>query len=311
MRSDRTAADYPLVSIVISAYNHESFVKIAINSVMEQTYPNIELIVFDDGSTDRTGEKIQECCSQYGEKIRFIQQENQGLVKTLNSGIKLSKGKYWCQLASDDLMKKENIRMKVELLENSPDFDAVCSDAFCLNPDQTYTPMMPEKEKPDPVRITHLRDIFRVKIFFAGLMFRKSVFDRIGYFDETLRYSEDLEMKLRLLLYAQVGYIDEPLLVWRSHASNTSKEKAIIRREKIMAYEKIFSLPEMKHQWKLRRKIVGDEYYKYGRFLATSYQADRDHTSSWYLLRSLSLQPLRPRNYYYLIKSSFQNLFNG
>ena len=92
----------PLVTVTIPAYNHESYVQMAIDSVMGQSYENIDLIVIDDGSTDHTAEKIRECCDRYGERIRFVSQKNQGLVRTLNLGIELSKGTYWCQVASDD-----------------------------------------------------------------------------------------------------------------------------------------------------------------------------------------------------------------
>jgi alpha-1,3-rhamnosyltransferase len=259
MKSVGKEPEYPLVSVIIPAYNHESFVEMAIDSVMGQTYPNIELTVFDDGSTDRTAEKIQECCSRYGEKIRFIQQENKGLVKTLNSGIKLSKGKYWCQLASDDLMDKDNIRKKVNFLQRNEEFDAVCSDALILRPDHSVSRMIPEKVKPDPLRIRKLRDAFAIKMFFPSLLLQKSVFDRIGKFDESMRYYEDKEMKIRLLLNCKVGYIDEPLMTWRLHDSNTSRTALFSRRDRMVAYEKIFTRPEAKGHWLLKRKLLGDE----------------------------------------------------
>jgi glycosyltransferase involved in cell wall biosynthesis len=280
----------------------------AIDSVMGQTYPNIELTVFDDGSTDRTAEKIQECCSRYGEKIRFIQQENKGLVKTLNSGIKLSKGKYWCQLASDDLMDKDNIRKKVNFLQRNEEFDAVCSDALILRPDHSVSRMIPEKVKPDPLRIRKLRDAFAIKMFFPSLLLQKSVFDRIGKFDESMRYYEDKEMKIRLLLNCKVGYIDEPLMTWRLHDSNTSRTALFSRRDRMVAYEKIFTRPEAKGHWLLKRKLLGDEYYKYARSLIENAEKDRHHPVTWYLFRSLLLHPLRPAGYYYLVKHSFQSL---
>lgn len=298
--------DGPLVSVTIPAYNHEPYVQEAIKSVLRQSYENLELIVIDDGSTDGTAEKIREC-RRHEERIRFVSRENQGLVRTLNLGIKLAKGKYWCQMASDDFMDERNIRMKVDFLETNRDYDAVCSDSLCLHPDQTLSRMIPEKTKPDPLKVRHPRDLFQAKMFVPSLLFRKSVFDRIGGFDESLRYYEDIEMKPRLLLYCKVGYIDEPLLTWRSHGGNTSRNALLRRKEKIIAFEKLFALPEMRNHRFLRRRTLGDEYYKCGRLRVRNRLEDPEHTVSWYFRRSLLFYPFRPMAYYFFARSLFRN----
>ncbi len=306
-RSSGVDGDTPLVSVTIPAFNHESFVEEAIESVMAQTYGNIDLMVIDDGSTDGTAGKIRACRARHPDRIRFISRDNQGLVRTLNLGIDQAVGKYWCQLASDDLMDQRNIQLKVEFLERHPEFDAVCSDGFCLHPDQTRTRMLPDQVKPDPLRVKNLRDLFRTKLFFPSLLFKRSTFKRIGNFDESLKYYEDIEMKLRLLMRCRVAYIDEPLLTWRLHAANTSKRTAPTRKEKIIAYEKFFSLPETKRHILLKRRMIGNEYYKYARFLIRDGQSDPDHSVFWYLLRSLFLHPFRPMAYYFLVRSFFRN----
>jgi len=303
--------DQPLVSITIPAHNHEAFVQEAIDSVMKQSYRNIEVMVIDDGSTDKTWEKIEEACKKYDGRIRAVSHENQGLVRTLNLGIRLSKGKYWCQMASDDMMHERNIELKVNFLERNPDYDAVCSDALVLKEDLSSRRMMPEKSKPDPLQRKNLSDLFeKTKMFFPSLLFRKPVFDNIGYFDESMRYYEDKEMKLRLLMNCKVGYIDEPLLTWRSHVTNTSMDMVISHREKIIAYEKIFSLPMMKRHPLLRQKMLGKEYYKYARCLLESGQSDQDHSVAWYLFRSILFYPFRYHGYYYLMKWYAKRLFS-
>lgn len=310
-QEERLNSERPLVSITIPAHNHESYVQTAIDSVMGQSYENIELIVIDDGSTDRTADKIRESSEKYKGRFRFISQENQRLLRTLNLGLSLSKGEYWCQIASDDFMDGRNIEMKVRFLEEHKAFDAVCSDALCFWPDQTVSRMIPEKVKPDPLRVDQVGDFFQVKMFFPSLLFRKSVFARIGNFNESMQYYEDIDMKLRLLLYCKVGYIDEPLLTWRSHGSNTSHQALLRRKERIIAFEKFFALPELQSHIQLRKKILGGEYYKYARSLVQSKTSDPDHPASWFLLRSLSHYPFRSKGYYYLLKCSLQNLFGG
>jgi len=307
----RNSHNRPLVSVVIPAYNHEKFVLKAIESVMEQSCRSLELIVIDDGSTDQTAKVVRGACERYSGRIRFESRENRGLVRTLNEGIRLAKGKYWCQLASDDVMEQGNIARKVDFLEKYPLFHAVCSDAWVLESDGTRRRMLPQKAKPDPVKVEHPRDLFRTKLFFPSLLFRKVVFDLIGSFDESLRYYEDIEMKLRLLTTCRVGYLDEPLLIWRSHEGNTSLQTLLRRKERIIAYEKFFSNPAIRRYHLLRRRILGDEYYKYARLLIENRQTDPDHPISWYLFNSLTLHPFRPRGYYCLLKSSLLPLPRG
>ena len=83
----------PLVSVVVPCYNHEKYVKETIESIVNQTYKNIELIVIDDGSKDNSVKVIQELADKYG--FTFIHRPNKGLSATLNEGIRLSKGKYF------------------------------------------------------------------------------------------------------------------------------------------------------------------------------------------------------------------------
>ena len=84
----RAGRDLPLVSIVIPAYNHASFVEEAIRSALEQTYPRIELLVFDDGSTDGTRKVIERVHRETGKTFRFVAKSNEGLVPTLNRGLR-------------------------------------------------------------------------------------------------------------------------------------------------------------------------------------------------------------------------------
>lgn len=85
--------DFPLASIVVPAYNHENYVAECLESVLAQDYPNIELIVINDGSTDSTGQRIEEFLKKNGQRFRYVSKPNEGLVKTLNAGIRLSFGK--------------------------------------------------------------------------------------------------------------------------------------------------------------------------------------------------------------------------
>lgn len=110
----------PLVSVVVPCFNHEKFVQECIQSVIEQDYKNIELIVIDDGSKDKSVEIIKALisdCRKRFKKFIFLYRENKGLCETLNEAIELCSGKYFCCLASDDIICKDKISYQVSYLE--------------------------------------------------------------------------------------------------------------------------------------------------------------------------------------------------
>lgn len=112
----------PLVSVVIPCYNHEKFVQDSIQSVIDQTYENIELIIIDDGSKDNTVLKIQEMielCKKRFTRFEFRSRSNMGLSTTLNEALKVSTGKYFSTIASDDMILPEKIAIQVEYLEKN------------------------------------------------------------------------------------------------------------------------------------------------------------------------------------------------
>ncbi len=110
----------PLVSVVVPCYNHEKYVKETIESIINQTYKNIELIVIDDGSKDNSVQVIQEMADKHG--FTFVHRPNKGLSATLNEGIRLSKGKYFCAIASDDILMLEKIEKQVTFMEANPEY---------------------------------------------------------------------------------------------------------------------------------------------------------------------------------------------
>ncbi len=105
----------PLVTIIVPAYNHDKYIEKCIDSIIEQTYQNIEIIIINDGSTDKTIDKIVSYA--HHEKVVVIDQENKGLCKTLNVGLSLAKGDYISILASDDYLIANKLEKQVEFLE--------------------------------------------------------------------------------------------------------------------------------------------------------------------------------------------------
>ncbi|HEX5647782.1 MAG TPA: glycosyltransferase [Nitrospira sp.] len=112
-----TSNAQPMVSVILPSYNHEAYVSQAIQSVVAQTYQNVELIVLDDGSTDQSVNLIQDLAKVYG--FAVVARENRGLAKTLNEGLNLARGKYVSFVGSDDYYHPRRIERAVEQLEQT------------------------------------------------------------------------------------------------------------------------------------------------------------------------------------------------
>jgi alpha-1,3-rhamnosyltransferase len=122
----------PLVTVIIPSYNHQAYVAQSIQSVLSQTYKEIELIVIDDGSSDSSAKVIQKLL--HDNEFKFIARKNRGLAKTLNEGIRLAKGKYICFLASDDYFLPRRIEHAASRLERlNNDAIATYTDGFIVD----------------------------------------------------------------------------------------------------------------------------------------------------------------------------------
>ncbi|MCT7520066.1 glycosyltransferase family 2 protein [Aliarcobacter cryaerophilus] len=110
---------YPLVSVIIPFYNHNQFIKKTLDSIIEDSYPNKEIVIINDGSTDPNDSNITQWIKDHKNliKINYIKRENKGLTKTLNELVKISRGKYLLICASDDYLINNTVSKRVELLE--------------------------------------------------------------------------------------------------------------------------------------------------------------------------------------------------
>jgi len=207
----------PLVSVVIPTYNHAKYVTKAVESVLIQTYPNIEIIVVDDGSTDNTTEVLR----PYLAKIQYIYKQNGGTSSALNCGINQATGKYICWLSADDMFMPEKTAKQVFLMEHDGPFgfsytsftfvDAVGKAGDVIN--SFYY-----ENKKDMV----LKLMEGCFINGSTVMMQKSALEKTGGFDETLPTAHDYDMWFRLLRNYPCGFLDEQLLKYRWHGENMS-----------------------------------------------------------------------------------------
>lgn len=209
----------PLVSVVVPCYNHEKYVKETIESIINQTYKNIELIVIDDGSKDNSVQVIQELADKYG--FTFIHRPNKGLSATLNEGIRLSKGKYFSAIASDDILMLEKIEKQVTFMEENSEYGMCYGKILYFENTIKNTSEYPNSNKEGWV----FNDLLNYGCFIPApsTFMKKEVFENVGGYDESL-WIEDWDMWLRIAQKYQVGYIDEYFAYYRKHDTNISSQ---------------------------------------------------------------------------------------
>lgn len=215
------------VSVVIPAYNHERYVGEAIRSVLDQTFRDFELIIINDGSTDRTETEILKFKD---DRIRYYSQSNRGLSATLNRGIDLARGDYFSFLPSDDLFFPEKIEAQLkEFQTGSPDLGMVFSRQIVVDAignEITEDPIIDWFDTSYRTKEEIFPALFERNFLPAPtFMGRKACFEKVGSFDESLRYCQDYDMWFRMLKVYDIRIVDKPLLRYRWHGENLTYAK--------------------------------------------------------------------------------------
>lgn len=292
----------PPVSVVVPVYNHEGYIEECVRSVLDQEYPHLELIIINDGSTDRTDQKLRSMLEGSHAQFRYILKDNEGLIKTLNRGLRLAQGHYFCELASDDLLLPGSISKRVAHLEEKPDIDVVFADALLLNERGGSSGRLMESREGFRSSRHAVQDMVEGKatIFFPSGMFRTSFLQRLGGFDEQFRDYEDLAMKFQLALCANVDYLDEPVMYHRRHGSNTSStHKLSLRQEKILALEKLLCLS--RNDKRTVKRVLSKEYVKLIRLLLTRRPSSRIATRDT-IIKAFKIYPFNVKLWYYFVR---------
>jgi glycosyltransferase involved in cell wall biosynthesis len=181
-----------LASVVIPNYNHGQYVGNAIRSVLGQEYRDFEIIVVDDGSTDNSRDVV----AQFGDQVRYIWQENQGLSAARNTGLEAAKGAYIGLLDADDMYEPDFLSSLVSVLEANPDADGIFCGYRFVDHLNNPLPQVEARLIPDGQLYRALLDgNFLVP---ESMLVRRRCYKNVGLFDETLRACEDWDMWLRI-----------------------------------------------------------------------------------------------------------------
>lgn len=229
-----------MVSVIIPIYNGELYIGQAIESVIAQTYKDVELIVVDDGSNDNTEKVVK----KYGD-IKYIYQNNSGPSAARNRGMAASEGEYIAFLDSDDLYKENKLEAQINAFEKNMDVDIVYNDCISVDKDLNYINTLRSEgvyeNKEDFLCMLLFRQIIPIP---PSIMLRRRCFEEGYLYNEEYKHSEDYEYTIRLAQRYRFKYIPEPLYIYRRHGGNltnahsTQQEREIhVLRE--LGHEKI------------------------------------------------------------------------
>ena len=205
----------PLVSVIIGNYNYGHFIAEAIDSVLNQSYGNFELIVVDDGSSDNSRDIIQ----SYGNQLTAIFQQNGGQGAAFNAGFAISRGEIICFLDSDDYYYPEKLEKVVGAFNKNPDWVQISHGRTSVNADGKIIGRDPTFFNQGDVKYLLLKWGRYAWAVTSALSYRRSVLEKVLPFPKHPR-GGDTYLTATVPFYGKIGYIKEPLMFYRLHGNN-------------------------------------------------------------------------------------------
>jgi glycosyltransferase involved in cell wall biosynthesis len=285
--AERDVPSTPKVSAIIPCYNRARFIAQTVRSVLEQTYPNIELIVVDDGCTDGSREVL----AAFGDRLTLLEhpgRENRGQSAAINLALSRASGKYVGILDSDDLWLPRKIEEQVAFMESHPDVGLIYGNGTAIDEHgrQLYVIYAPgHEEKNQPAQV--LMDCYFLVP--NNSLVRREIFERIGGFDESLRAAQDHDVAIRIAEVARLAYLDRPWFSYRRHAQSISRRNAGLR------WRNGFRILEKAAQRKVYdestlRKRRGVLHFRLGQCYLETWNVP---AALWHFLRAFGCDPAR------------------
>jgi glycosyltransferase involved in cell wall biosynthesis len=303
----------PKVSVLMPTFNAEKYLALAVRSILKQTFKDFEFLIVDDGSTDQTTSIIEKFKDP---RIRLVRRTHQGLVSTLNFGLRESRGEYLARMDADDISAPDRFKQQVRFLDNHPNYALVGTTIEAIDLEGRKVAVYPEPvESTDIVRGLTIRNVFS----HGSIMARRKVLAEFGGYDQSARHAEDYDLWTKIARKYPVANLPDRLYFWRVNPTGVSLTKTGEQRKlssKIADREWNYrietnSLPQYSFEevikkrsnkdsdkyWPKRRSTVAGIHAQIANRLLLSHGRGR----AWKeMLQALILSPRRARNYFYL-----------
>lgn len=300
--------DKPLISVIMPAYNAERYIEQAINSVVDQIYPNWELIVIDDGSTDSTALIVKKIATAET-RIQYFYQQNGKQGKARNKGIKESKGELLAFLDADDWWEKDRLEIEVPLLIENNELSLVFSQGykFAENKISDFDIIVKPLWDKDDLPLF----IEKNRIPIQSVLVKKAVLDKLGNFDEeqALQNAEDYELWLRMLFEGfRFMSIENRLFYYRAHEMQSTHSHSSLNMPLFTLYSSLLrKYPDDKYSRDLVKRITYFLPFATFRKMATAIIMDRVKRTSTFRALLLNIARPLPTRFYNKILARLAN----
>lgn len=247
------------VTVVIPAYNYARFLPDALASALAQNYSPLEIIVVDDGSTDETPSLL---ASYTDPRLRVIRKVNEGLSAARNTGIREAIHPFIAFLDADDRWADGFLCTVMERFRELPEEFAIVATGSQRMTGNGQLVEKPRSIISPPTVLTARHLILLNRMFPSAVVVRKSAFTQCGYFDQTLRSSEDRDMWIRITTQFRATHIDETLVHIRRHGENMSRHSARMRKNTATTLRKAWTAGAVS-RWNIPFWCAARGYFEY------------------------------------------------
>ncbi|WP_330110242.1 glycosyltransferase family 2 protein [Methylophaga thalassica] len=273
----------PLVSVVMPVFNGEKYIRDAVKSILSQTLSDIELIVVNDGSTDNTGNILDEI-SLTDSRVRVIFHQNKGVSLSRNIAISRANAEFIALMDADDVSEPARLKKQCDFLLSNPEVVALASQVNFICPRGVRLSSSHFNTKHDEIELALLEDDGQ-HFCQPSVMFRKDKGQEVGLYDVNLKMGEDVDFFLRLALIGKLHTLDECLLNYRRHTSNATASDNISKHD--------FNLDYLKKAWAMRQRTFPEDFIHWSAYHTPRTRESCFHQWGWNALKKGELSIAR------------------